>query len=331
MVPFVIDCWADNMRLEYDNVTRTTRNSPGVDITVPGFGNTTTVEYVDPNNFSIAGYFFAIVKILVSHGYTRGLNIHGAPYDFRRSPTELATYFVQLKDLIEYTSRKNEGKVVLICHSMGCQMLLYFLNRQTQEWKDKYINSFITLAAPWGGAVKAIKAFVSGDNLGMFVAPNLAVRKAERTFPSLAFLLPSDKFWPQNESFISINGKNYTTGSYYELFQAINYTTGYEMWLDNRNLTYNLEHPGVDMHCIHGTGIKTPEVLRYGKVPDKQPKKVWGDGDSTVNTRSLAGCLLWKDHTEKSLNYLAMRGIDHLSVMSNSRILKYILDVVSNT
>lgn len=30
LVPLVIDCWIDNIKLTYDNVTRTTRNPPGV-------------------------------------------------------------------------------------------------------------------------------------------------------------------------------------------------------------------------------------------------------------------------------------------------------------
>lgn len=112
LVPYVIDCWVDNMRLVYDNVTRTTDNAPGVDIVVPGFGNTSTVEYVDPSNISIAGthstslciiahvllidfstllktgYFYALVNSLSLIGYNRGADIHGAPYDFRRSPSK---------------------------------------------------------------------------------------------------------------------------------------------------------------------------------------------------------------------------------------------------
>lgn len=45
-------------------------------------------------------------------------------------------------------------RVILICHSMGCMNSLYFLNHASDEWKAKYVRSLITLAAPWGGAVK---------------------------------------------------------------------------------------------------------------------------------------------------------------------------------
>lgn len=88
LVPFVIDCWIDNMRLEYDNRTRLTSNSPGVDIMVPGFGNTTTVEYVDPSQVSVTGYYNTLVNFFAANGYRRGYDIRGAPYDFRKSPSE---------------------------------------------------------------------------------------------------------------------------------------------------------------------------------------------------------------------------------------------------
>ena len=90
LVPLAVDCWIDNMRLVYDNVTRRTSNSPGVSIIAPGFGNTTTVEYVDPSDLSVTGYYNELVNYFVSHGYTRGVDIRGAPYDFRRSPRKLA-------------------------------------------------------------------------------------------------------------------------------------------------------------------------------------------------------------------------------------------------
>ena len=65
--------------------------------------------------------------------------------------------------------------VVMIAHSMGCPMSLYFLNQQTKDWKDKYIKSLVTLAGPWGGAVKSLEIFAVGTDLGLGTFPFLVV------------------------------------------------------------------------------------------------------------------------------------------------------------
>lgn len=71
---------------------------------------------------------------------------------------------MDLKDLIEDTYNKN-GKlpVMLIAHSMGGPMSLYFLNKQTQAWKDQYIKCLVTLSGVWGGSMKAIKVYAIGE------------------------------------------------------------------------------------------------------------------------------------------------------------------------
>jgi hypothetical protein len=42
---------------------------------------------------------------------------------------------------------------------------LYWLHQQTAEFKTKYIRSMVNIAAPWGGAIKALRLMVSGDNI----------------------------------------------------------------------------------------------------------------------------------------------------------------------
>jgi lysophospholipase-3 len=85
------------MRLVYDNVTRTTSNSKGVEIRIPGFGNTTSVEWLDPSRASQGAYFKDIANTLVALGYERNVSLRGAPYDFRKAPSKLCESLVDLK------------------------------------------------------------------------------------------------------------------------------------------------------------------------------------------------------------------------------------------
>lgn len=91
LVPLVIDCWIDNIKLTYDNVTRKTSNSPGVDIRVPGFGGSETVEWLDPSHATTGSYFKVIADTLVNIGHVRNTTIKGAPYDFRKGPSKYKT------------------------------------------------------------------------------------------------------------------------------------------------------------------------------------------------------------------------------------------------
>ena len=85
------------MVLQYDEKTHKTFNNDGVEVRVPGFGNTTTVEYLG-DDYVIgrsALYFHEVVETLVNQlGYQRGANIHGAPYDFRKAASTYLFLFL---------------------------------------------------------------------------------------------------------------------------------------------------------------------------------------------------------------------------------------------
>ena len=73
----------------YNRTDRTTRNNVGVKIRVPGFGSTLNIEYMTQAKWDYGEYFASIVESLVSVGYQRGINLHGAPYDFRKAASKL--------------------------------------------------------------------------------------------------------------------------------------------------------------------------------------------------------------------------------------------------
>lgn len=76
------------MKLSYDNVTRTTSNSPGVETRIPFFGDSFPVEWLDPTKASAGAYFKDIGDALVDLGYERNVTLRGAPYDFRKAPSK---------------------------------------------------------------------------------------------------------------------------------------------------------------------------------------------------------------------------------------------------
>lgn len=82
----------DNMKLNYDNVTRKTHNTDGVDIALPLWGSTESIEWIDTrpivDHFDSGAYFNDIVQALTIRGYIRGKNLLGAPYDFRKGPSK---------------------------------------------------------------------------------------------------------------------------------------------------------------------------------------------------------------------------------------------------
>ncbi|KAH0534846.1 phospholipase A2 group XV-like [Cotesia glomerata] len=333
LVPIIIDCFIDNMKLTYHNDTRTTTNTEGVSVRVPGWGDPFSVEYLDPSKASPGNYFKDVGNMLVNQlGYVRNLSLRGAPYDFRKAPNENGEFFIKLKQLVEETYViNNKVPITLIAHSMGGPMTLLFLQNQTQKWKNQYIKSLITLGAVWGGSVKALKVFAVGDNLGAYVLRESILRDQQITSPSLGWLLPSKYFWKDTEVLVQTQKKNYTLLDLQQFFLDINVPNGWEFRKDTEKFQANFAAPGVEMYCLHGVNVSTVERLYYkpGVTLDSYPQLILGDGDGTVNLRSLEGCLYWKTKQKQKIYHQTFAGVDHMEILRNQHVLDYIKTTLS--
>lgn len=332
LVPIVIDCWVDNIKLVYNATTRKTTTPPGVVTRVPGFGNSSVVEWLDPSQASPGAYFKDIGNMLVGKGHNRNSSLRGAPYDFRRGPNEHQEFFVAFKSLVEETYAMNgNAPVLLVAHSMGGPLTLVFLQQQTQKWKDKYIRALVTLSGAWGGSVKALKVFAVGDDLGSYVLRQSILREMQITSPSLSWLLPSSIFWKPSEVLVQSGTRNYTLNDLKEFFDDINYPTGWEMRKDVEQFSLNFSPPGVEVHCLHGYGVDTVDsmIFKPGKFPDGYPNFVFGDGDGTVNKRSLEGCLHWIGHQKQKIYHQTFPKVDHMQILTDANVLDYIQQLVT--
>ncbi|XP_038596694.1 phospholipase A2 group XV isoform X1 [Tachyglossus aculeatus] len=328
LLPIIIDCWIDNIRLIYNKTTRATQFPDGVDVKVPGFGQTFSLEFLDPSKRSVGMYFFNLVESLADWGYRRNGDVRGAPYDWRRAPNENGEYFEALQKMIEMMYEQYGGPVVLIAHSMGNMYTLYFLNQQSQDWKDKYIHSFVALGAPWGGVAKTLRVLASGDNNRIPVISTLKIREQQRSAVSTNWLLPYNYTWSSDKVFVSTPTANYTLRDYEKFYKDINFTDGWYMRQDTEPLVYPMTPPGVRLHCLYGTGVQTPDSFFYESFPDRDPKIFYSNGDGTVNLQSSLYCHKWVGQQKQEVTLLELQGNEHIEMLSNITTISYLKKVL---
>ena len=120
-----------------------------------------------------------------------------------------------------------------------------------------------------------------GDNLGTIIVNQHAVRPIQRSLPSTTFLFPySDPTgtgtygWRNEEVLIMTPHRNYTRLDYQQFFIDMGFPQGYLMYKDSEDVLPALGPPGVELFCIFGTGLSTPELFQYTArypFPDSQP------------------------------------------------------------
>ena len=229
-------------------------------------------------------------------------------------------------------STNGKKRITIVAHSYGGVVMLYFLrNEVEQKWKHKYIKAFIPLGSPFGGATKIVGALVYGrlpfeipfKDVRTFVSRQL--RPAIRTFPSLYFLAPRHHVFRDNTLLQRGRRARYTSLDYNNIF---NYRLGFSMYqatLDH-NMHYHPGDPGVSTYCMFGTSIETPDRYRHrGNFDYIEDKDSHGDG--TVDRKSLEVCAKWP--SSRVAEVLRLPGVEHLSIVSNRRVLNAINRIVN--
>ena len=208
-------------------------------------------------------------------------------------------------------------KVTIVVHSMGGIVSLYFLNEVvTQEWKDQYINAWVTLSGAW-----------SGGSIGVRRVITFQLRSAYRTFQSSAWLLPKPSIW-NNTVLVTSTSRNYTASDYEHLFADINYPQGYQMYLGILPLNENYSAPHVPIHCFYGVNVSTEESYTYGNGFSANPTINYGDGDGAINLLSSQVCLKWQNEQSEPFSTLTFPGVNHPQMLTNTAVLEAVAEIV---
>lgn len=242
---------------------------------------------------------------------------------------EQGEYFDKVTKLIEDTYLRNGNKsVIIISHSMGSTMMLYMLNHKDQAWKDKYIRAQISLAGVWAGTVRAMKVNAVGDDLGSQYINRQYLKIEQRTNPSLHWLMPNLDYWPDDTVFVQSPTVNVTKKNFEDFYTFMNLTDGLNMWKDTRNLIKDLKAPGVEIHCLYGSGMETTEKLIFNDFPHGSWVRKTGDGDGTVNLRSLEACKGWPTKQRQPVFFKKFFRINHLEMLKEQSVIGHVQEVV---
>ncbi|KAG0051321.1 hypothetical protein BGZ83_003851 [Gryganskiella cystojenkinii] len=157
------DCWIANLRLD----PKTGLDPEGVRLRA--------AQGLEAADYFVQGYWVwaPIIKNLAAIGYDNN-NMHLASYDWRLSFANLEHrdhYFSRLKVSLELSLRVTGEKHVLVAHSMGSSVLLYFFKWVESEeggnggpnWVNDHVHTFVNIAGPMLGVPKTLAAVLSGE------------------------------------------------------------------------------------------------------------------------------------------------------------------------
>lgn len=175
-------CWLQNLMLD----TETGLDPPHFKLrAAQGFASA---------DFFMAGYWLwnKLLENLAVIGYDTD-TMAAAAYDWRLSYPDLEHrdgYFSKLKSAIEETKRMTGEKTVLTGHSMGSQVIFYFMKWAEAEgyggggphWVNEHIEAFVDISGSMLGTPKTLVALMSGEMKDTVQLNAMAVYGLEQFF-----------------------------------------------------------------------------------------------------------------------------------------------------
>uniref|UniRef100_J3N163 AB hydrolase-1 domain-containing protein n=2 Tax=Oryza brachyantha TaxID=4533 RepID=J3N163_ORYBR len=271
-----------------------------------------------------------VVRALEGVGYKEGVNLFGAPYDFRYAPappgknaTVFSSFVADLRRLLEHASRKNGGKpAILVTHSFGGVMAVEFLTRSTA-----HVKHLVMTSTGAGGVVVALGSLAASAS-----APPLSMARTARSYATAFLPVPSPAVFG-DAPLVVTRRRNYSAHDMAEFLAAVGFSDE-EIGLYRARalpVTLGLGAPRVPTTAINGVGVATPEQLVYWDGDfSKAPEVVYGDGDGVINLASaLALDTMIGDNPEQSFfKSVKIANVTHGGMITEELALKRVISEI---
>ncbi|KAH7827314.1 putative Group XV phospholipase A2 [Monocercomonoides exilis] len=341
-IPGWLGTYIDEVSPRYYPENDTYASKPGLTVQPVEFGKMTAVLCIDPQVCSKTAVFATAFEALKKVGYKEGVDLFAAPYDFRiAGVNQVLTngMFSRLKGLIEKASSLNGGKKVhILGHSAGAPFLRHFLvNYVNQEWKDRYVQSFIAVGGPFAGSALAFRMLATYSK---WVLPTVGAKDTynlARFFAQLHWLLPQPAANPPDETlgFVTTTGMRFTVRNQTEVWRLTNRDSMYQAITRTLQRNNEFKAPRVPMHVLYSLGHETAASFRYEST--KQPwwqqeptKTIYKDGDGTVTADSLLSPKRWVSEQSQPIDFKQIQNADHVTILATQEFLSALLGIITH-
>jgi hypothetical protein len=325
-------CWADNTKVipNGDKII----NASGVNTTNQEFGS---LEFANDN------YMTSLIEALEAVGYQEGNNLFGACYDFRKigDPEEIDKWCLSLSKLIEENCSIQENPAIIIGHDLGAVVANYFLVGTMPEWKNRFINKFISVSGTFGGCPKALRAVLSGvstpGNTHNF-------NNAVKTSSGLSLMLPNPKIYGNNP-LVEYNQIKYSSKDIPKLVESVSPDAAKIMKISEKVRNLSMNAPGVEVHILAGSDLDTESSYKYNMSLVNEPEKNapfyqlelpynqkfnyndYFTGDGTMPKFALEYPIWWTKSQQNPVYFKFFTGAEHTKILSTLEPIQYILSV----
>lgn len=325
--PTHLACFEQIFRFSYNASSNSFVDPPGVETRITpatssdSFLHGLLWEYVGLDKF--------LEHFILRFHYTDGWNLRSMRYDFRRGNEEsLLKFSDNFKVLIESTYAVNRNRsVTLVSHSTGGSMTLFFLSQQDQQWKDQYIQSWISLSGNIAGEVDNIQSVSQG-----FLSPIVSASVLQ-SWDFFAWRLPEPLIYGSQRVLVQTPSRNYTSFEMLDLLQAMNGTDLARVYPQISTILGSLPAPNVRTYCFFGANISTAVAYRSAsdQFDDGDLQTIDGSGDGEQDDTTNMSCERWKDTMDRKYA-LVIKGFDrvsHIALVGNEEVLSEIDQIIS--
>jgi lysophospholipase-3 len=326
-------------------------------VPTPDFGGCEGVGNVLSRNVKSSWQFQSILDTASALGYTEGVNLLGAPYDFRTitSPSVWTEYCRSLKALLEHCHER----VVLLSHSMGSTLLLTFFvlylpqvlpAAQVTAWKKKYVKRWVTVNGAFGGAGKTVRSFLSGDNNGMGYICDTGCHDWYQPLlenaSGVLWMLPNPQVFGSEVPIVTVGETGYSASQLPELLEKVSPLAS-QAYKDTVLPLLTVDPPGVPVVSVTSTQPGTqlqcfyPEKsFHFSEVSMLDERVYYAQhspnvqhmcGDGTVPYKSLMVPQKWLElPSPQSVTFLRLRqeNVAHTSVLVEPETVKMIMTLL---